>query len=148
MSDELRMGIYRHYKGTLYQVLGIAHDANAEEYSDTVKQVRSRFMAAHMSHLMPDAVSESRTVVVYMPLQLDGAHLGPRMAVRTLDDFVMHVTAHGEPTHHDLGVARFTYLGPVLTVEMLRPAASTPESERLAKRSQINSDGYDDQVQR
>lgn len=49
-------GLYRHYKGHLYLPLGVAHDANYED----------------------------RAVVVYVPLQLDGAHEGPRLAVRTL----------------------------------------------------------------
>lgn len=52
-------GIYQHYKSPLYLVLGLAHDANVE----------------------------GREVVVYIGLELDGAHLGPRLAVRTLEDF-------------------------------------------------------------
>lgn len=56
--DDLRPGIYRHWKGPLYQVLGYAHDAN----------------------------DERRLCVVYMPLQLDGAHEGPRLAVRSYGD--------------------------------------------------------------
>ena len=111
------MGIYRHYKGPLYQVLALAHDANHDD----------------------------RTVVAYMPLQLDGAHLGPRMAVRTIEDFLadVHVSQAGDnwPTcpgsdlcpiveRDDAGYvklgrydetheSRFTYLGSVLTHDML-----------------------------
>jgi hypothetical protein len=81
---DVRMGIYRHYKGPLYQVIGLAHDAN----------------------------DENRRCVVYIPLQLDGAHLGPRMAVRTLENFV----ASGG---HWPGQRRFVYLGPELTQEMI-----------------------------
>lgn len=116
-------GIYRHYKGPLYQFLSLAHDANHED----------------------------RTVVVYMPLQLEGAHLGPRMAVRTIEDFTayVHVSQAGDnwpacPGIRDCTVVRqgarseliggreidmahfdqthkprFDYLGPELTSEML-----------------------------
>lgn len=104
---ELQLGIYRHYKGPLYQVIGIAHDANIP----------------------------GRQVVVYMPLQLDGAHLGPRMAVRTIDHETMQVE-HGQLAEDDtffdvvevtLPISdrpnarqeRFTYLGQELTAEML-----------------------------
>lgn len=48
--------VYQHYKGPLYQAFFVAHDANYED----------------------------RAVVVYMGLQLDGVHQGPRIAVRTL----------------------------------------------------------------
>lgn len=107
MSDRdpyhpLRCGVYRHYKGPLYLVLGLAHDAN----------------------------DPGRTCVVYVPLQLDGAHLGPRMAVRTLeryaDSFLDWVDdpdapsmtfADGTERH---AWRRFTYLGAELTKEMLR----------------------------
>lgn len=116
-TQTLRMGIYKHYKGPLYQVLGLGHDANHDD----------------------------RVVVVYIPLQLDGAHLGPRIAVRTIEDFetAVHVseardnwppcpgpercpiiqrTAAGQVilAHYDLTHRkRFTYLGPVLTPTML-----------------------------
>jgi|SRR5882762_868629 len=62
-DDAIKLGIYRHYKGQLYQVLGIAHDAN----------------------------DESRTCVVYIGLQLDKANPGPRMAVRTIEDFLAYI---------------------------------------------------------
>lgn len=123
MAAEVRMGIYRHYKGHLYQVLGLAHDANHGD----------------------------RTVVVYMPLELEGAHLGPRMAVRTIEDFgaKVHVSearddwpacpgAEKCPSirRHDIGTLdfdlydrthqpRFTYLGQVLTAEMLSYASDS-----------------------
>lgn len=65
---ELQPGIYRHYKGQLYQALGYAHDAN----------------------------DETRVVVVYMPLQLDEAHEGPRLAVRSVygDEACWHDMVH------------------------------------------------------
>lgn len=119
----MKAGIYRHYKGPLYQFLFLAHDANHDD----------------------------RTVAVYMPLQLDGAHLGPRPAVRTIEDFtaVVHVSQAGDNwpacpgvrdcplvkpgSHTDLiggrsidlvhfdqtHRSRFEYLGEVLTHEML-----------------------------
>lgn len=54
---DLRAGVYRHWKGQPYQVLGYAHDANYE----------------------------NRDIVVYMGLELNQAHLGPRLAVRTVN---------------------------------------------------------------
>lgn len=116
--NSLRMGIYRHYKGPLYQVLGLGHDAD----------------------------NGDRTVVVYIALQLDGAHLGPRIAVRTIEGFedVVHVAQardnwpvcpglgkcsliknnegnidldHYERLHRN----RFVFLGPELTSDMLEP---------------------------
>lgn len=83
---DLQMGIYRHYKGPLYQVLGLAHDANAE----------------------------GRVCVLYIGLELDQAHLGPRLAVRTLNEFRGHVMVGDNQT-----CPRFTYLGSELTTEML-----------------------------
>lgn len=73
--SNLRMGIYRHYKGPLYQTFGLAHDANAEDL------------------YVPDGAGGfrplgERKVAVYIGLQFDGAHPGPAMAVRTLEDFV------------------------------------------------------------
>ena len=65
-------GVWRHWKGRDYLVLGLGHDAD----------------------------HEGRTVVVYVPLY---DVPGPRLAVRTLEDFV------GEASP---GVARFTYRGP------------------------------------
>jgi hypothetical protein len=118
MSGDVRMGIYRHYKGPLYQVLGLAHDANADAFCNGIEE-----------EMFPDG----RTVVVYIGLQLDAAHLGPRLAVRTLEDFTAWVDVQ-EPTstreapvngiaQRRLWMAefrpRFAYLGPELTAEML-----------------------------
>lgn len=61
------MGIYRHYKGPLYRVQGIAHDANYE----------------------------GRNVVIYIALQLDQAKTGYRDAVRTVEDFMASVHDDG-----------------------------------------------------
>jgi hypothetical protein len=110
---EIRMGIYRHYKGPLYQVIGLAHDANAED------------LCAGLEYGHKEPIGE-RTVVVYMPLQLDGAHLGPRMAVRTLEDFqaILHTDdgstcPEGHCTKFAGGnfVNRFTYVGPIFIPE-------------------------------
>lgn len=100
------MGIYRHYKGPLYQVLGLAHDAN----------------------------DDKRLAVIYIGLQLDAAHLGPRLSVRTFRDFIgtvcnnINCAAYGQfvlpELVHNKGtctssIKRFTYLGSELTAEML-----------------------------
>lgn len=90
------MGIYRHYKGPLYQVFGLTHDAN----------------------------NEHRICVLYIGLELDKAHLGPRLAVRTIEDFVGYTytdwttSSEGYPVRGP--VKRFTYLGPELTEEMIQ----------------------------
>jgi hypothetical protein len=74
----LPAGIYRHYKGHYYLVLGYAQDSN----------------------------EVSRTVVVYVGLELDGATADrPRMNVRTVEDFFADVPFGGQ---------RFTYVGQCL----------------------------------
>lgn len=121
--DEIRMGIYQHYKGPLYQVIGLAHDANAGELYD--------FREANTPETETEPLGE-RTVVVYFGLQLDGAHLGPRLAVRTVEDFTAWVvpdlvgTRVTEPplamrvnARREGWVPRFEYLGPELTHDML-----------------------------
>jgi hypothetical protein len=79
-------GLYRHYKAERYYlVLGLGHDANDEQ----------------------------RTVVVYVPLYVAPEQTGPRLAVRTLEDFSAWVdpatretVAEGTPG----AVRRFTYV--------------------------------------
>lgn len=92
--DDLRAGVYRHYKGPLYLVLGYGHDAN----------------------------DEGRTVVVYVGLQLDGAKQGARLAVRTVSDFFAIVDpASGEVRDYPYPTPdcprRFTYVGPAWVPE-------------------------------
>jgi hypothetical protein len=83
----LPAGVYRHYKGRLYLVLGLAHDANADElYVDPYDDA-------------PEPLGERR-VVVYIGLQLDAAHEGPRLAVRTLEDFHQIVCTNPEHAHY------------------------------------------------
>lgn len=98
----LRAGIYKHWKGHLYNVLGYAHDAN----------------------------DPARKVVVYVPLYMEVGQKGPRMAVRTVEDFFDQVcrtsgisqskcntsvwTDAGPEHVHDL-VPRFAYQGPEVT---------------------------------
>lgn len=122
------MGVYRHYKGQLYQVLGLAHDANAEETAHWVKRAGDEEKG-------PGGIWQAfgeRTVVVYIGLQLDAAHLGPRLAVRTLEDFTAWTAVSGkasvaapandweaEMARREGWRPRFDYLGPVLTVDML-----------------------------
>lgn len=56
---DLPAGVYRHYKGHRYLVLGYGHDADYED----------------------------RQVVIYVGLELDDARPGPRLAVRTAESF-------------------------------------------------------------
>lgn len=139
---ELKLGIYRHYKGPMYQVFGIARDANAEElfvqpnagwcYQDGDKKLADAAVAL-----------KERIVVVYQGLQLDGAHPGHRMVVRTFEaaemdsweDWVQVSAEEGERRldraegdargyfvrHVDDGwwVPRFEYLGQEMTEAML-----------------------------
>jgi hypothetical protein len=72
--EEVRAGIWKHYKGQHYLVIGGGHDANADALYDDPHQRD------------PEPLGE-REVVVYIPLEMDGAHTGFRMAVRTLSDF-------------------------------------------------------------
>ena len=85
--SEFRAGIYHHYKGHYYQTFGLAHDAN-------------------------DA---SRTAVIYIGLELDEAKTGPRLAVRTYEDFYAWVNPEtGEEAVPNTPGAqpRFEYVGP------------------------------------
>ena len=85
-SAEVPAGIYRHYKAErFYLVLGLGHDANDDD----------------------------RTVVIYVPLYVSDDEPGPRLAVRTLEDFTAWVdpvsretVAEGTPG----AVRRFTYV--------------------------------------
>jgi hypothetical protein len=118
--DEVKMGIYRHWNGPLYQVLGIAHDANADALYDYDAVVSAEMNGGG------EALGQ-RTVVVYMPLQLDGAHPEARMCVRTLEDFLGVVHGDGSYCFGDKRcqnappnvISRFTYLGQELTKEMM-----------------------------
>ena len=76
---DLPAGVYRHYKNHLYLVLGYGHDSNYED----------------------------RLVVVYVGLELDEAKTGPRLAVRTVEDFFAAVDLPDGTR-----VQRFTYVGP------------------------------------
>lgn len=90
MDDYPISGIYKHWKGPLYLVLGIAHDANEED----------------------------RTAVVYVPLELNKAHRGPRLAIRTLEDFMSDVhiwtletCGQDENCHNQAHEPRFAFVG-------------------------------------
>lgn len=83
---EFKAGIYRHYKGPLYLVLGLAHDSNYEK----------------------------RVLVVYIGLYLDEAKPGPRLAVRTYKDFYAWVNpSNGKAISQKNPIAkrRFEYIG-------------------------------------
>lgn len=76
--EDFRPGIYRHYKGPVYLALGLAHDANADVLGLDFDEDHGN------PYIVPLG---ERVAVIYIGLQLDGAHTGPRLAVRTLDDF-------------------------------------------------------------
>jgi len=84
-------GVWQHWKQPeaprRYLVLGLAHDANVQD----------------------------REVVVYVPLYDDPALSGPRLAVRTVGDFLAWVdpSTGALAAEGDAGaVRRFVYLGP------------------------------------
>lgn len=117
LLSRLKPGIYVHYKGPLYLVLGLAHDANAEDL----------FYEYFANGPQYTSLGERRCVV-YVGLQLNEAHTGPRLAVRTLEDFFAEVCIQPEHTHYGQPVQgddpcrkvhRFVYLGPELTSEMM-----------------------------
>lgn len=86
MSHEVPAGVYRHYKADRhYLVLGLGHDAN----------------------------EVGRTVVVYVPLYVDPAQPGPRLAVRSLADFLGWVdpgTRQSVEAGTPGAIRRFTYM--------------------------------------
>ncbi len=87
---DLPSGVYRHYKGHLYLVLGYGRDASRS----------------------------NRDVVIYVGLELDGAKAGPRMYVRDVAEFfdiVNPTTGVGQigfPHPSAEFPRRFTYVGP------------------------------------
>ena len=87
---DLRAGVWRHYKGHLYQVLGYAHDANATGDHPTIWKTAYRPDGTWNSSVP----ARDRLVVVYIGLETTAAHKGPRMAVRDVDDFLF---AHMHP---------------------------------------------------
>ena len=86
MPTTLPAGVYRHYKADRhYLVLGLGHDANHDD----------------------------RTVVVYVPLYVAADQPGPRLAVRTLEDFtgwVDPVTRETVTEGTPGAVRRFTFV--------------------------------------
>lgn len=96
--EDFRPGIYRHYKGPVYLALGLAHDANAGDDGSLYEKwdgIDGRDSCLH-------TLLRERVAVIYIGLQLDAAHTGPRLAVRTLDDFVAVVCA-GNPACPNYG---------------------------------------------
>jgi hypothetical protein len=97
--EHLPAGVYRHYKGGLYLIIGLAFDANIE----------------------------GRTAVAYVPLYTREDQPGPRLTVRTAEDFFADLDPHTgllwaeheefiQAEGQDCGcsgpIKRFTYLGP------------------------------------
>lgn len=83
--NDIQAGVYRHYKGPLYLVLGYGHDANVEDLAQWSAE-DGEFLTMG-----------ERDVVVYIGLQLDEAHSGPRLAVRTVSDFFAMLHQDHEP---------------------------------------------------
>jgi hypothetical protein len=120
---DLRSGVWRHYKGHFYLVLGYAHDANAEDLYRVrgIEKLRSPISSDDPFNLEFTALGE-RAVVVYIGLELDDANKGPRLAVRTAEDFFALVCSECgslwecTKNHQDEGpvgpVPRFEYMGP------------------------------------
>ena len=73
-------GIYRHYKGRRYLVLGMASDSNAEDLAIWDPNFGGEFLPL-----------EERLVVVYVSLEAEGRKPGPTMHVRTVEDFSCYV---------------------------------------------------------
>lgn len=62
-AEHPRPGIWRHYKGHLYQLLHVARDSE-------------------------NGPNEGRLLAVYIGLDLDGARPGPRVRVRPVAEFL------------------------------------------------------------
>lgn len=87
MLRPLFSGVYRHYKGQHYLVLGYGR------YSD--------------------GPLEGKPCVIYTGLELDEAKAGPRIQVRSAEDWFQRVTPHGVTASPMMAsVPRFTYVGP------------------------------------
>lgn len=66
MSKELKSGIYKHYKGGLYLILGLARHSETDE-----------------------------KLVAYVPLQIKSGQTGPRITVRPYEMFFDEVIVDG-----------------------------------------------------
>lgn len=135
----IESGIYRHWKGGLYEVLlhltvqagspGVIHRPLFHALDATTGPAKGRRLAVsatpglavvaypvNVSPIAPkvgDHDPAGIPAVAYVGLTLDGARPGPRMRVRTDRDFTAWVTdAAGT-----LGL-RFEYVGPELTAEL------------------------------
>ena len=109
----MEAGIYEHYKGGFYQVLGVAADATNER---SLQYGREGFLAED-----PAEAEEDRLMVVY--ITLTGIHLpGPRMRVRELNEFCGVVT-----WPDGIQRMRFIYRGESLAA---LPAATPPNPVR------------------
>lgn len=99
--ETFRPGIYRHYKGPLYEA----------------------------DHLIRDANDDTRVGVHYVGLVAEGAKDGPRHMIRTWHDWTAWVHDDGTvcERHDDsrcldtqsMVTARFRYLGPYFEARML-----------------------------
>jgi hypothetical protein len=131
---ELQAGVYRHYKGRHYLVLGYSHDSNADTLYDqqAVDDAAGAWQSGVMHTIQPLG---ERVCVVYIGLELTDAHKGPRIGHRNVtgpDAFFdwLHPddwSVCPEPVPYGVGnpiecdcshagftllVRRFTYVGP------------------------------------
>lgn len=113
---DLPSGIYRHWKGHFYFVFGYGHDANSDSLFEQVGAYDF-----HRIDTTEDGEDTVRAVVVYIGLELTGVNRGPRLAVRTAEDFFKTVCSGCGAdwpcnlNHQDEGgdpVPRFTYIVP------------------------------------
>lgn len=119
MTTNLLPGVYRHYKGRLYKVVGLAYDANADSLYD-------RHPLKQSPDYEPIPLGK-RVVVVYYALRRHGRRHSQFAIVRTLEDFTAWIQLETEQVLPASTIMladepvyqRFTYLGPHFTTEML-----------------------------
>jgi hypothetical protein len=112
--DDLRPGIYQHYKGLLYLALGIAFHQDAmtgvvlgqarHSESGDFYEVYTRRDNGQLCARRHDTEPDGRQFALYVPKYL---HKGPGMAIRPLAMFQELVTIEGQ----EVPVQRFRYLG-------------------------------------
>lgn len=84
----MKLGLYRHFKGEHYLVIGTADDANAEDLADYQEMMQRVYAHNRGDTGVPDKPTPlgQRTTVVYVPLYVV-PDSETNMAVRTVEDF-------------------------------------------------------------
>lgn len=94
MKPNAYPGVYRHYKGQHYRVIGMGHDANADELHRVVdREFRHAGMVMGTASY-PEEVGD-RNLVVYIPLYYSKEHGNAAFAVRDFDDFTAMIHMQG-----------------------------------------------------